>query len=283
MDKNILGLIIVISILLFFVIICWLTINRKKNKIRNPIYNKSLLTQFKGRAKCDICSQPIRDGEGYMLTTRDVVTSSDYWEIAFKALRLAGMLSEKEKNMPQWLIQRQCSLNTGWLTCDICIKKFINVNHIKAREYALIYWNKGGEGTYCPLNGGTVLTEKAIPAALNAWNKLISMDIQNNNKTNNHDSELFPICSICGKNIPKTETTIGENVRNAGGIFIGNDWITYMGTLCISCNKMYCLKCLDIRLKCPKCGSGVEVLIEDDLKKISVKKLSVNKEKKEAQ
>ncbi|MFW6162857.1 MAG: pentapeptide repeat-containing protein [Planctomycetota bacterium] len=118
-----------------------------------------------GTAKCDICRTPVADGEGYVLTTRQVVTTADYWAIALEAIR-------ESPDQFQPYLQRQCRQTTGWLTCGPCIETFPEADRSLAREHAEAYWEKGGDGSYAPPGGEAVDPADALPAASAAWETL---------------------------------------------------------------------------------------------------------------
>lgn len=90
--------------------------------------------------------------------------------------------------------------------------------------------------------------------------------------TTTHPSSRSPRCSSCGREIPPTETTIGQDIRRGGGMIVGGgglDQTLYEGTICRSCGRMYCLSCHDFSKKgynCPSCGSGLSPLFADYLR-----------------
>jgi len=120
-------------------------------------------------AKCDICRSPAANGEGYVLTTRQVVTTTGYWAIALKAIRKAPEQFEP-------YLERQCRQTTGWLTCGSCIDTFPDVDRSLARKHAQAYWKRGGDGSYAPPGGEAVDPHDARAAAAAAWKALTGSD-----------------------------------------------------------------------------------------------------------
>lgn len=118
-----------------------------------------------GEAKCDICRSPVADGEGYVLTTRQVVTATAYWAIALQAIGEAPDQFEP-------YLRRQCRQDTGWLTCGSCVDTFPEADRSLARKHAQAYWERGGEGSYAPPGGEGVDPADALPAAAAAWESL---------------------------------------------------------------------------------------------------------------
>ena len=139
-----------------------------KDKKRFPSSNS-----MSGKAKCDICSDPVPDGEGYVLKTVEVVTEPNYWSVAFRGAGSSIEMMPKNavKEMFENQIKQQCSQKTGWLTCKKCISKFPKSNIENARQYAAEYWMKFGEGSYSPPGGEAVDPDKAMLAAATAWEK----------------------------------------------------------------------------------------------------------------
>jgi len=87
-------------------------------------------------------------------------------------------------------------------------------------------------------------------------------------------SANLPKCSSCGKDIPPTESTVGQDIRRSGGVIVGGagtglDEILYKGTICRSCGRINCLSCHDFNkkgFKCPNCGSSISPLYADYLR-----------------
>ena len=82
----------------------------------------------------------------------------------------------------------------------------------------------------------------------------------------------LPKCSSCGKEIPPTETTIGQDIRRGGGVVFGGqnlDETLYKGTISRSCGRIFCDSCHDFSQKgysCPSCGNPISPLFADYLR-----------------
>lgn len=101
---------------------------------------------------CDVCNRNIPEGEGFALTTEQVVTSPEYW----KFLRgKFGFVSEG-------IVRRAAGQTEGWLVCNDCIRLF-NVDINKAKEYSQKWWASGK--TYRIPGSGVASVESALKAA----------------------------------------------------------------------------------------------------------------------
>ena len=120
---------------------------------------------------CDVCLEQMHDDEGYVLTTRQVVTTPKYWEIAFRGAEatVSAMPEDQVRRQYEQQIRQQCAQHTGWLTCETCMKRFDAVDRERARQYAADYWSASGDGTYAPPGGESVDPSEALPAANQAW------------------------------------------------------------------------------------------------------------------
>lgn len=112
---------------------------------------------------CDVCSQPVRKGSGYILFTGDVVSSSRYWEQNFNKIREMG----GNINMPMVLrlASEMSQKYSPWIICDRCVDLF-DADRAEARRRATKYWSTGQAPS------GTVGDQDAaMAAALKAFTK----------------------------------------------------------------------------------------------------------------
>ncbi len=128
----------------------------------------------KNWAACDVCRKHVHRHSGFVLSTRDVVTSFSYWVFAFKGAEEAVHLSGEYETsrMYHGHILQQCSQTTGWLVCDHCMILFPSADRQRAEANALAYWDLDADGDYVPPNGGSVEPEEARVAAAIAWKKV---------------------------------------------------------------------------------------------------------------
>ena len=130
------------------------------------------------KAVCDVCLRKMQPGEGYVLTTRQVVTVPAYWRWLFEngPVPVSAMPRETAGKMLEQLIRQQCGQVTGWMTCERCITRFPHVDRNQAREYAAEFWRPEGEPKYSPPGGGPVDPYHALGAAEEAWKAVSGAD-----------------------------------------------------------------------------------------------------------
>ena len=113
--------------------------------------------------KCDICTRELKDKEGYLLTTEQVVSTPAYWNKAFSnpmyKMLASNLPEDKAKEM---FASQMASMSTAWMVCDDCINLFPEYKE-KAKEYAVSWYESGGSITppgtgavpYSKVNMGT--------------------------------------------------------------------------------------------------------------------------------
>jgi len=94
---------------------------------------------------CDFCSSQVSEGEGYLLTTRQAVTSTQFWEAVARKSR--GRVKSMDTNdlYLSLVIPQHCKQRTPWPICEDCISKFPDVDAYQAKEYAQTWWETGVE------------------------------------------------------------------------------------------------------------------------------------------
>ncbi len=189
--------------------------------------------EMAGKAKCDICYSNMRDGTGYVLGTRQVVTNADYWAKAFAAVaNRPELLGADADSVFEQYIRRQCGQFTGWLTCEQCIGHFPQVDRDLARKHASEYWSKAGQGDYAPPDGGAVDPAIAVASAAEGWKKATGKNAPQTTITplsggGGGDAILEPHsskCPSCGKSVSS-----GVSERTGGR--------------CLSCSLTPCRRC----------------------------------------
>lgn len=99
---------------------------------------------------CDICSQKVFRPKGYLLTTRQVVSSAQYWEHYYQHHRseLAGMgVASFADFCRNPLVRTSCTealarQSTPWMVCERCIGMF-TADRSQTRSYARQWWESG--------------------------------------------------------------------------------------------------------------------------------------------
>jgi hypothetical protein len=109
---------------------------------------------------CDICSTRVSSPDGYLLTTREVVSSPKYWQHYYQVhkseFESMGVLSY-EGFCRNPLLRTTCGevlagQRTPWMVCENCISMF-DIDCEKARSYAKQWWQSGK--TFRPLGTGS--------------------------------------------------------------------------------------------------------------------------------
>jgi|GEM_PF-4876556 len=118
-------------------------------------------------AICDVCSKPMNRGDGYVLTTRQVVSSVEYW---VKASNTWKTMAPAQLDF-EMILKRQCFQSTGWTVCDVCTGDFPDADQTNAGRYAKEFWDGGG-GTYSPPGGGSVAPHEAREYAQTSWKRV---------------------------------------------------------------------------------------------------------------
>jgi len=116
---------------------------------------------------CDICNKPVPRGEGYILTTQQVVYSPAYWEHTFKQ-RWPGIPMERVEPALPLLAQRQAAQQSDWLVCNECIFVF-DIDRKQARRYRQEY-RATGKAPLIPGAGAADMTQAAM-AADQGWER----------------------------------------------------------------------------------------------------------------
>jgi hypothetical protein len=115
---------------------------------------------------CDICDQPTDSESGYVLTTRQVAESEDYWKHAFTHnWSYVHKMDPTGAQMLPMLAQKQALQSSGWLVCPACAK-VLTFDRAEARR-RLQEWRHDRNKTYGAAPAGNVLV-----AALAAWKQL---------------------------------------------------------------------------------------------------------------
>ena len=91
---------------------------------------------------CDVCGRAITEPEGYLLTTREVVTSKPYWHRVVRGLgRLSGR-SDFAMVVSEYVAD-MASSDTPWMVCRSCSTLF-SFDRAARREKARI-WRATGQ------------------------------------------------------------------------------------------------------------------------------------------
>lgn len=98
---------------------------------------------------CDICNGKVTSPDGYLLTTKEVISTPRYWRHYYQyhksQLVSMGVLSYEDfcRNplLRASFVNAVAGQRTPWMTCENCISMF-EVDREKARAYAKQWWQK---------------------------------------------------------------------------------------------------------------------------------------------
>ena len=103
---------------------------------------------------CDICTRELRDKEGYLLTTEQVVSTPAYWKKAFSNPVYKMLASHLPEDQAKKMFATQmASMNTAWMVCEDCIDLFPEYQE-KAKKYAASWYES--DGSFTPPGTGAV-------------------------------------------------------------------------------------------------------------------------------
>ncbi len=88
---------------------------------------------------CDICSKAMKRGQGYILSTSQVVYDPGYWKRAFKLL--PNTAEQVERALPGFLRQMSSS-ESDWVVCEDCMA-FLKADRSKAAKHFQDYAKTG--------------------------------------------------------------------------------------------------------------------------------------------
>jgi len=135
----------------------------RKNKVNKDNDKSDLgdiqLTNEQRISGCDVCGKQINWSDGYILTTKQVVTSFTYWNKIYKKNK--QMRIDPNGDMVGANITQLSSQTSGWLICESCSNLF-DFNKIQARYYAI-------NQIKSPPGSGPVRVEEVVVPAVKAW------------------------------------------------------------------------------------------------------------------
>ncbi len=107
---------------------------------------------------CDICNGPLVSPYGYLLTTKQVVRSPEFWQNYYRShekdLERAGIRDydqfRRHAAVRESVVKMFADQSNPWMICDSCINKF-DADVLKTREYAERWWK---DRTFVPPGGG---------------------------------------------------------------------------------------------------------------------------------
>jgi len=132
---------------------------------------------------CEICKLSLRDGEGYILSTRQVVTAPAFWEQRFTNVvlgfkrKFSGDLPRVESDKKfKFSLLTECRKQTGWLICDGCISQFPGIDREKSRKCAAEFWKSEDKKNYSPPENEPISAFEAAKIAGPVWKRMVGFD-----------------------------------------------------------------------------------------------------------
>lgn len=114
-----------------------------------------LLNLFKKKKKpavasCSICKAHMEEGEGYALTTSEVISSKPYWDhkmmepetLSYTHAHFKSK-DETATKMRGIIFEKTAEKDQTWITCESCIRHF-DVDESTAKTYAREWWHSKG-------------------------------------------------------------------------------------------------------------------------------------------
>jgi hypothetical protein len=102
---------------------------------------------------CDVCNANLESPDGYLLTTRQIVSNPAYWKKAFSRLGELSSLGADLQMLKGGLAEQQAKMIKPWLVCADCAG-LLGQATSEAREYARLWWSTGE--TFVPPGSGPV-------------------------------------------------------------------------------------------------------------------------------
>jgi hypothetical protein len=101
---------------------------------------------------CDVCNSELKEKEGYLLTTTQVVRTPGYWRKALSDMgALGAAFGVSQDAFKIQFAQQMASQTNPWMVCGQCIGIF-SVDRNLARQHALQWYQTGG--TFAPPGTG---------------------------------------------------------------------------------------------------------------------------------
>ena len=105
------------------------------------------------RGVCDVCGNEIRRPDGYLLTTRQVVSRPAYWVYAFSHQWSYVDALPRAEEVRGALAQQQAGQRTPWLVCRDCAQR-LDADLSETKHHAEQWW--ASDGHFAPPGSGAV-------------------------------------------------------------------------------------------------------------------------------
>lgn len=135
-------------------------------------------------AICRICKLSLKQGEGFVLTTRDAVNSPALWEERFTSAVLGlkhkygkeGIPPEQANKKYLSILYSECGQKAGRLICSGCMIEYPEANRDQAQKNAGEFWKSRCREDYSPEGGGSVSPHEAAKIAGPVWKKMTGIE-----------------------------------------------------------------------------------------------------------
>ncbi|MBT28892.1 MAG: hypothetical protein CMO01_04450 [Thalassobius sp.] len=130
----------------------------------NNIFGKK--KQKPASAKCDISDTMLEFGEGYLLTSAQIIDSRSFWDMMMlqpetKSYTISHFENQdpSARSIRQMIFNKYAGKEEPWIVSDTYVKMF-DVDKEKSREYAKEWWSS--EKSFRPPNCG--VAKENLPA-----------------------------------------------------------------------------------------------------------------------
>jgi len=123
------------------------------------------------KATCPITKEPIEKGNGYLLTTAQIVCSKKYWDMVMTEPETLSYTKQHFSNngsgtqMRSLIFEKFATIARPWIVSDTIISYF-DVDRQNAREFAKKWWES--QGDFIPENTGPA-SEQLDSKAFTDW------------------------------------------------------------------------------------------------------------------
>lgn len=130
-------------------------------------------------AGCELCKLSLKENEGFIVNTSQVVAVPSFWEGRFTEAML-GLKRKFRDDIPQmeadkkfkYYILKECHIETGRLVCSGCMANFPSVDRDKASKFAGEFWKTEDKGNYRNRETGAASVDEAIKTAGPIWKRM---------------------------------------------------------------------------------------------------------------
>lgn len=130
-------------------------------------------------ANCEICKLSLKENEGFIVNTSQLVSEPSFWEGRFTEVML-GLRRKFRDDIPRmeadkkfkYSILKECHIDTGRLICSGCMSNFTCIDIDEASRFAGEFWKMEDKTNYRNSKTGTASVEEAVKIAGPIWKRM---------------------------------------------------------------------------------------------------------------